>query len=80
MGTIELPDDLPAAWRDLISGLVLLARGRSNEISPLHCEHDTLWVMADSEQFTPEEIARLDGLGFFVDEDGGFQSFRFGSA
>ena len=80
MSTLELPDDLPDAWRDLIAGLTLLARGQSNDISPLHCEHDTLWVMASAEAFTPEEITRLDGLGFFVDEEGGFQSFRFGGA
>lgn len=79
MSTIELPDDLPDAWRDLISGLALLARGQTGS-SPLHCEHDTLWVMASAEAFTPEEIVMIDRLGFFVDEEGGFQSFRFGSA
>jgi hypothetical protein len=80
MSMLELPDDLPEAWRDLLSGLALLARGQSNAISPLRCEHDTLWVSASAEAFTPEEIGQLEGLGFFVDEDGGFQSFRFGSA
>ncbi len=70
------------AWNDLLEGLALLARHPSNDISPLHCEHDTLTVMADSTKFTEEELARLDALGFTPDEDepSTFYSFRFGSA
>lgn len=29
----ELPADLPEAWRDLISGLLLLAKGQINDSS-----------------------------------------------
>lgn len=71
---------LPPAWSDLIEGLTLLARHPGDTISPLHCEHDTLNVMADDQAFTEEEIARLDDLGFSVNSEGGFYSFRFGSA
>lgn len=69
------------AWADLVTGLLLLSQHPTNPISPLHCQHDTLWVLADPEAFTNEELNVLDGLGFFVDvEDGCFKSFRFGSA
>ena len=49
---------------------------------PTHCEHDTLWIVGyTQDDFTEEEIAKLDELGFFwSDEDESFQSFRFGSA
>ena len=72
--------DMPVAWAHLIEGLTLLAKGQANQISPLWCEHDTLHVCANAEKFAPEEIARLNTLGFHVDEEDGFYSFRFGSA
>ncbi len=71
---------MPPAWADLIEGLTILAQHPTDTISPFHCEHDTLNVMADDEAFTEEEIARLDQLGFSVNSEGGFYSFRFGSA
>jgi hypothetical protein len=71
---------LPPAWADLIEGLTLLATQQSNEISPLNCSHDQLTVMADPAAFTPEELARLDELGFIASDDETFYSFRFGSA
>lgn len=70
---------IPPAWEDLIKALTILAQHPANDISPLHCEHDTLWVCADPDAFSPEELAELDELGFFKD-DGGFMSYRFGSA
>lgn len=71
---------LPEAWSDLLQALTLLAGHETNGTSPLHCEHDELWVMADADQFNAEELARLDAWGFFPDGDGGFKSYRFGSA
>jgi hypothetical protein len=68
------------AWADLIEGLTLLSKGEVNDISPLHCEHDTLTVCSDPESFTEEEIAHLSELGFDADEEGCFTSYRFGSA
>lgn len=74
-------DTQPRAWRDLIEALTLLAKGQNNDVSPLHCEHDTLTVMADPADFTADELARLDILGFIPDHDTAtFTSFRFGSA
>lgn len=71
----------PPAWLDLITAIALLVKHPSNETSPLHCSHETLFVMADPAQFTAEELARLDELGFNPDPDGScFQSVRFGSA
>jgi hypothetical protein len=73
--------DLPAAWSDLIEGLNLLAQHPADDISPFHCSHDTLHVLADEAAFNTDEIARLDALGFNVDtSEGGFFSYRFGSA
>lgn len=72
---------MPKAWADLLEGLTLLATHQNNDISPLHCEHDQLTVMADPEAFTAEELAHLKTLGFNADdEDGVFYSHRFGSA
>jgi len=75
------PSPTPPAWSDLIEGLTLLAQHPTDVISPLWSSHDTLHVLADEKAFTEEEINRLDTLGFNVDtSDGGFHSFRFGSA
>lgn len=71
----------PKAWADLLAGLTLLARHQNNDSSPLHCEHDTLTVMADPSAFSAEELAQLDQWGFQPGADGEtFYSFRFGSA
>lgn len=66
-------------WDNLIKALTLLRKGASGPY-PTHCEHDELWVLADEEKFSVEEIAQLDEWGFFVDDEGGFRSYRFGSA
>lgn len=72
--------DAPPAWRELIEGLTLISKGQVNRVSPFHCEHDELRVMADPASFTAEELAKLEKLGFSQSEDGNFYSFRFGSA
>jgi hypothetical protein len=64
---------------DLIEALQLIATRCKPEF-PTWCEHDALHVCVDDELFTPDEIAKLDELGFFVGGEGGFTSFRFGSA
>lgn len=70
----------PRAWADLIEAVTLLAQHPANDISPFWCEHDQLHVCADDEAFAPEEIVRLEELGFNRDTEGGFYSFRYGSA
>lgn len=72
-------DAVPQAWRDLIEGLTLMSKGSVNPESPLHYEHDELWVCVLPESFTVEELSKLAALGFIADEDA-FKSFRFGSA
>lgn len=67
------------AWADLLEALTLMARHHTDPVSPFHCQHDQLNVLADPDAFTEAEIARLDELGFHVD-DGAFYSFRYGSA
>ena len=68
-------------WADLIEALEIMRKHASGPF-PTHCEHDQIWVQADPENFTPEEIAKLDELGFIpCDETGeSFTSFIFGSA
>lgn len=69
-------------WPDLMMALALLAREAYERSSPLHCEHDVLYVSSDPEKFTQEELDQLDEWGFSPDEENGigFSSFRFGSA
>lgn len=73
-------EDKPQVWADLLEALELLSQ-HPTEGHPFNCEHDILYVGADPDAFTPEEIQRLDDLGFFVDTDiECFASFRYGSA
>lgn len=74
-----MSETIPLAWADLIRALTLLAT-HGDEVSPFHCEHDTLHVMANPAAFTAEELALLESLGFLPDDDGTFYSFRYGSA
>jgi len=71
----------PQAWRDLINALTMLAsRAHPDCISPCHCENDVLTVMADPEEFTPEELIQLSEWGFEAGpDDGTFTSWRYGS-
>ena len=73
------------AWQDLVEALQILARHPSNDVSPTHCEHDKLTVMADPARFTDDEITYLESLGFLAGNPGSqdectFYSYRFGSA
>jgi len=64
---------------DLIEALTLMQK-YANPQYPTNCEHDTLWVNVQPELVSPEDVRRLDELGFFPDSDGmGFMSYRFGS-
>jgi hypothetical protein len=50
---------------------------------PTHCEHDVMTVCSiDPGTVSSSDKARLEELGFTIsnDDDGYFQSFRFGSA
>jgi hypothetical protein len=74
-------DQFPEAWRDLLVALPLLAKGRTDDVSPFICTYDTLWVTSDPSRYSAEELAELDRLGFDVDSGtDSFRSFRFGSA
>ena len=68
---------------DLIEALKILSTlvDDPNMHSPTHCTHDQLWIDGDAERATPEQLSRLDELGFIPDEENGegFISFRFGS-
>jgi len=75
---VELSDDAPQPWKDLIEGLALLSKHAFNDY-PTHCEHDEMTIMATPAEFTPEEITKLDHLGFHVGQ-WTFYSFKFGSA
>lgn len=50
---------------------------------PTHCEHGEMWLANVDAQatFSPEDHARLAGLGFYYDEDDEcYKSYSFGSA
>ena len=64
---------------DLIEALKIFAK-YGDPYSPTHCEHDELMVMIDPADVSPEDLARLDDLGFEPNEYETFSSFRFGSA
>lgn len=70
----------PQAWADLLEALNLLSTHPNGDTGPFYCSHDTLYVTADDKAFKPEELTRLSALGFEVHRDGGFYSYRFGSA
>lgn len=76
----EPPANMPKAWRELIEALTILAKASVNDERPLNCSHDTLGVCADPERISATDLARLIEIGFDVDEEGGFYSFRYGSA
>ena len=65
--------------RDLIRALVIFSK-YSDEHSPTHCEHDTLYVGVDPSVVSRLDTDELEGLGFYTDrEKGVFYSYRFGS-
>ena len=66
---------------DLIEALQIL-RKYGNPVYPTNCSHDELRIadIAPS-QVSAEDKARLDELGFIMDEEEDyFFSFKFGSA
>lgn len=74
------PDALPPAWAELIEALPILAKARTSDVSPFYCTHDELHVLTDASKVTDAERARLEEIGFHVDEESGaFYSFRYGS-
>ena len=66
-------------WKDLVKAVELLAVHKTGE-SPFHCEHDELFVMSDPDKYDADELAQLEEWGFFVNDDDGFSSYRYGSA
>lgn len=69
------------AWSDLLCALALAAgRPGSNPTNPLWAEHDALHLCADPYDFTDAECDQLRIWGFVPDGDGGFSSYRYGSA
>ena len=66
-------------WDDLIEAVTILKQHATGAF-PTHCEHDVLLVMADPAKFSPEELARLEELGFHPGEHDTFKSYRYGSA
>lgn len=53
-----------------------------NPSKPTHCEHDVLYICGISpDDVTDSDKAKLNDLGFFIDEEEDcFKSFGFGSA
>lgn len=65
---------------ELIEALQIMAPYMKDESSPTGCGHDIMYFSADITNITPEEFARLEELGVFLDtEFVCMASFRFGS-
>lgn len=63
---------------DLIKALTIMLK-HGNVSHPFHCEHDELYVYPKSMDFTEEEFAQLEELGFSSNGEDGFYSFKYGS-
>ena len=65
----------------LIKALQIFLKYKNPEW-PTHCEHDVLFICdIDYADVSDEDKKELEELGFFEDEnDGGFMSFKYGSA
>ena len=64
---------------ELIRALQLFAK-YGNPIYPTHCEHDVLYVLIEPRLVSDEDKEKLREMGFLVDKDGCFLSYRYGSA
>ena len=64
---------------DLIKALQIFLK-YGNPYSPIHCEHDEMFVAIEPEKVSEEDITALGELGFMpCDTNEIFYSFRFGS-
>jgi hypothetical protein len=66
--------------KDLIEALTIFLK-YGNPRHPTNCQHDELLVNIDPDLVSPEDLKKLDELGFNPDTEysDGFISFRFGS-
>jgi hypothetical protein len=66
--------------KDLIEALQIFLK-YDNPSYPTHCEHDILHISSSitSSDVTKEDIEKLEELGFLIDEEGYFYSYKFGS-
>ena len=63
---------------DLIKALQILLK-YGNPDYPTCCEHDVLYVNIEADNVSEEDIEELDKLGFFVNDDNMFSSYKYGS-
>ena len=64
---------------DLIKALQILLK-YGNPDYPTNCEHDVLYICGiDADSVSEEDVEELDKLGFFVNDDNGFSSYKYGS-
>jgi len=65
--------------KDLIEALQIFLKYKDAHY-PTHCEHDELIVAVRPGDVSAQDRLRLEGLGFFADENEDcFKSYRFGS-
>ena len=64
---------------DLIKALQIFLK-YENKTNPTNCSHDYLYIDINPELISEEDVAELDKLGFFIDQElEGFGSFKYGS-
>lgn len=65
--------------KDLIEALTIFSKYTDTK-HPTYCGYDALYICSvDPESVSDEDKSRLDELGFFESDEGGFMSYRFGS-
>ena len=64
----------------LIEALTILSKYMDGVRHPTNCIHDELQIMCEPDEVSEEDIKRLEELSFFVNQHGGFSSYKFGSA
>ncbi len=63
---------------DLIKALQIF-RKYTETTHPTNCEHDILHVCVEFDTVSKEDQEELNNLGFFEDDYGMFQSYKYGS-
>lgn len=65
--------------QDLIEALQIFAK-YTDARYPTSCRYEEFYVIVRKDGMAPEDVKRLDALGFFYDEGvQAFKSYRFGS-
>ena len=63
---------------DLLKAIQIFLK-YGNPDYPTHCEHDELYVFIAPDLVSDEDKQILEDLGFFINDEASFKSYKFGS-